>query len=71
MNWLLSFIASFLSRVVKDWRRDNALQDLGAAKQSNAAAAEADRRGKEGDAIDRRLEGSTDSDLDAAMRGDK
>lgn len=33
MRWLISFIASFLSRVIRDWRRDNALQDLGATRE--------------------------------------
>lgn len=73
MDWFLSFAASLFARMFKDWRRDNALKDLGAAEQSNRAAAEADRLGNEGDDIDRRLEAMTDEQLnaeDARLRGE-
>lgn len=73
MDWLTGFIASLFARIFKDWRRDNALKDLGRAEQANSAAAEADRRGNEGDDIDRRLEAMTDAEIDAeadALRGD-
>lgn len=74
MSWLLNFVVSFLARIFKDWRRDGALRDLGAAEQANRAAAEAELRGNEGDDIDRRLEAMTNEQLDAEadrLRGDK
>ena len=71
MNWLASLVASFLARWFKDWRRDGELKDLGAAEQANAAAAEAETRGRAGDAIDRKIEGATDEELAAMLRGDK
>ena len=71
MDWLTGFIASLLARIFKDWRRDNALKDLGRAEQANVAAAETDRRGSEGDESERRIEAMTDDELDAEMRGGK
>lgn len=74
LAWLESllprFAANFLARVFKDWRRDGDLRDLGAAEQSAKAAAEAEKRGQEGDAIDIRVERASDDELDAIMRGD-
>lgn len=71
MEWLASLVASFLARWFKDWRRDGELKDLGAAEQANSAAAEAEKRGNEGDEIDRRIESASDEELNAMLRGDK
>lgn len=71
MEWFASLVASFLSRIFKDWRRDGALKDLGAAEQANKAAAEAETRNRAGDAIDRRIEALPDADLWKEIRGDK
>lgn len=77
MTWFLNFAVSILARLFKDWRRDGELKDLGAAENANAAMVEQDRRGSEGDDIDRRLEAMTDTELDAEadrlaeLRGDK
>lgn len=71
MEWIASLVASFLARWFKDWRRDGDLKDLGAAEQANKASAEAEKRGNEGDDIDRRIEAATDDELNAMLRGDK
>ena len=71
LGWVASFAANTLSRMFKDWRRDGDLKDLGAAEQANKASAEAEKRGNEGDDIDRRIEAATDDELNAMLRGDK
>lgn len=57
MNWLISLVSSFLARIFKDWRRDEALEAKGAADERNAQAAEGERRRQEADAIVARNEG--------------
>lgn len=73
-GWLESLlpriVVKFLMDVFKDWRRSGELKELGAAEQSAKAAAEAEKRGQEGDAIDIRVERASDDELDAIMRGD-
>lgn len=75
LAWLQSLlpriVANFLARAFKDWRRDGDLRDLGAAEQANKAAAEAERRGQEGDAIDMQIEKASDEDLIKMIRGEK
>lgn len=68
MDWLTGFIASLLARIFKDWRRDNALKDLGRAEQSVKASAEQDKRLKEGDSIVDGVEAMSDAELDAELR---
>jgi hypothetical protein len=74
-GWLESLIprivVKFLMDMFKDWRRAGELKDLGAAEQANAAAAEAEKRGQEGDAIDIQVEAASDDDLIKMVRGDK
>lgn len=68
MDWLTGFIASLFARIFKDWRRDNALKDLGRAEQSVKASAEQDKRLKEGDLIVGGVEVMSDAELDAELR---
>ena len=68
MDWLTGFIASLFARIFKDWRRDNALKDLGRAEQSVKASAEQDKRLKEGDSIVDGVEAMSDAELDAELR---
>ncbi len=68
MDWLTGFIASLFARIFKDWRRDNALKDLGRAEQSVKASAEQDKRLKEGDSIVGGVEAMSDAELDAELR---
>ena len=68
MDWLTGFIASLFARIFKDWRRDNALKDLGRAEQSVKASAEQDKRLKEGDLIVDGVEAMSDAELDAELR---
>ena len=68
MDWLTGFIARLFARIFKDWRRDNALKDLGRAEQSVKASAEQDKRLKEGDLIVGGVEVMSDAELDAELR---
>lgn len=68
LAWLASYV---LGNFFERWRRDGELKDLGAAEQANKSAAEAEKRGQAGDAIDRKIEGMTDEELAAMLRGDK
>lgn len=74
-GWLESLlpriVVKFLMDVFKDWRRAGEQKELGAAEQANKAAAEAEKRGQEGDAIDIMVEGASDEDLDRMQRGGK
>lgn len=64
-------VASFLARWIKDWRRDGDLRDLGAAQQSNKEAVELEKRGRESDEIERRVETASDEELDRILEGKK
>lgn len=74
-GWLESLlpriVVSLLMSLFKDWRRAGEQKELGAAEQANAAAVEAEKRGREGDEIDIKVEGASDEDLDRMQRGEK
>lgn len=52
-----SWLAGFLADIFKDWRRDRALEDKGAADQRNKDFEEGERRRKDADQIRRETEG--------------
>ena len=70
-GFVARIVVSFLARIFKDWRRDGDLRDLGAAQQSNKEAVELEKRGRESDDIEARIETATDEELDKMMERKK
>ena len=70
-GFVARIVVSFLARIFKDWRRDGDLRDLGAAEQANKAAVEAEKRGREGDDIERQVDNASDDELVDMIKGKK
>lgn len=75
LAWLESLLpriaVNLLARVFSDWRHDGNQRDLGAAQQSNKEAVELEKRGRESDEIERRVETASDEELDRILEGKK
>lgn len=71
MELVAYIVGKFLSLIFKDWRHDGNQRDLGAAQQSNKEAVELEKRGRESDEIERRVETASDEELDRILEGKK